>query len=593
MQCPHCQTENREDRETCYACGKDISTLRLVVNKARQHYNDALEHAERNRTEEAIEELKRALDLDASLVNAYVVLGTLYAQQGKFLDARDCWNRALAINPEMARAHDYLERVESVQAALPTLSVYRWVAVALLLAGVALAASLIYALRPDPGSASLRMANDLLQKREYGDAMEYLERARTLSKQDSPVQFAATALEQSLALDLQQRLRVIQDLKYQQLYPEALAEIADLETAGIDAGTSGALATIRSDISYYYRNMISQLYAAYEQGDVDFPTLETEIQRFTSVYPESPERTEIQQYLERAEAMEVQAAIDELRRVFAMDNNIQSAVEGIHALASRFGESPVVEQARSVFVEEILGYLFNMFTGFLDQEDFVRASDLLAEIEAVSDEFEDMVEGGISGVVDLAYSVLKDARRQHQFKQIDGLLNDMEVAAAEEAIWQLLLEPDLSSAEMGVIRSYWRRINRKDRVARLDELRRSDKRYFSLEIGEEEASETLELYEELKDTRAPRPRRIHLLGVAAASALRLGLDDQATSYAAQLRSLDEDSTVTRAIRQLIRERTEEQLEPQETPKPMEEQEQKREPAVRIEPARPRNSEREN
>ena len=67
MLCPYCQTDNREDRETCYICGKDISTIRLVTNKARQHYNDALEHAERGRTTEAIDELKNAIDLDGAV----------------------------------------------------------------------------------------------------------------------------------------------------------------------------------------------------------------------------------------------------------------------------------------------------------------------------------------------------------------------------------------------------------------------------------------------------------------------------------------------------------------------------------------------
>ena len=34
MLCPYCQTENRDDREACYYCKKDLSMLRLIVNKA-------------------------------------------------------------------------------------------------------------------------------------------------------------------------------------------------------------------------------------------------------------------------------------------------------------------------------------------------------------------------------------------------------------------------------------------------------------------------------------------------------------------------------------------------------------------------------
>src|SRR6476661_8050077 len=100
MQCPFCHTENREDRERCYACDKDLSMLRLLVNKARHHYNDALEHAERNRNTEAIDELRNALDLDRRFTNAHVVLGTLYAKEGKYEEAKQCWSNALELNPE-------------------------------------------------------------------------------------------------------------------------------------------------------------------------------------------------------------------------------------------------------------------------------------------------------------------------------------------------------------------------------------------------------------------------------------------------------------------------------------------------------------
>ena len=57
MRCPFCKTENRDDLETCYSCEKDLSMLRLIVQKARAHFNRALEFAERDRNEEAIAEL--------------------------------------------------------------------------------------------------------------------------------------------------------------------------------------------------------------------------------------------------------------------------------------------------------------------------------------------------------------------------------------------------------------------------------------------------------------------------------------------------------------------------------------------------------
>ncbi len=551
MQCPYCQTENREDRETCYACGKDISTIRMVVNKARQHYNDALEHAERGRVTEAIDELKNAVDLDAGLINAHVVLGTLYARMGKFPEARESWQNALNLNPELARAHDYLERVETVQAAIPTLTTYRRIALSLLVAAVVLAAAVIYLARPDGGAASLDKASGLLENRQYGEALIQLEQAKVSSDPQGSIRIAANALEHTLRLDLQQQVRRIQDLKYRQMYPETLAAIAELEAVRPDAETSAALATIRSDVGYYYHNLISQLYTAYEQGDVDFATLQDEISRFLNLSPNSPERDEIGGYLVRAESMEVQAEMDELRRLFALYNNVESAVEGLRDLDPRFGGMPFFTAERSAFIEEILSYLFNLLAGYLDQQEFLKASSLLTEIDRVTTEFRDVVEVDISGAVDLAWSVLGDARRQYQLEQIEKFISQNDFSAAEQGLWSVLQETDITPAEMGVIRSYWRRINRRYELRDFYQSHSADSKYFNLQITDEEASSTLLLYNNVEEIQLPPRQRAYLLGLATASAMRLGKDDLATSFSATLRELDNNSTVSRAVKEML------------------------------------------
>ena len=120
MRCPYCQTENRDDREKCYHCEKDVSMLRVIVNKARHHYNVALEHAERGRIHEAVNEMRNCIDLDHQFAPAHVVLGTLYAKRGEFDKARECWNTALALNPDMAKSRDYLQRAEELLASCTT-----------------------------------------------------------------------------------------------------------------------------------------------------------------------------------------------------------------------------------------------------------------------------------------------------------------------------------------------------------------------------------------------------------------------------------------------------------------------------------------
>jgi len=559
MQCPYCQTENREDREHCYICGKDISTVRLVVNKARQHYNDALEHAERGRTAESIEELKNAIDLDWSLVNAHVVLGTLYAREERFAEARECWRNALALQPELERAHDYLERVDSVEVALPTLRMYRWIASGMFLVAVVLAAAWIYATRPEGGAVPLREAAQLISQKKYGEASEKLILARTAAEPGRTVATAAAALEQSIRLDMQQQLRLIQDLKYRQMYPEALEAIIEMESESPDPKTQAVLASIREDITYYYHNLIAQLYNTYAAGDLDFETLREEIDRFIKLYPALPQSDEIRAYLDRAERMEVQAEMDELRRKFAMDNNVETAVAGLRELAQRMGDMPSFQQQRRAFVEELLSSLFNLFTGYLEQEDFARASRLLRDIERVTHEFRDVVEVDISGAVDLAWSVLKDARRQYVLNQIEKFINSNQMDAAEEGIWQILQVGDLSAAEKGALRTYWRRINREARRQKLYS-RINDERFFSLKMPDRQATETLELLDDYQNAKMKKAERVYLLGLSAAAALKLGIHDKATSLSLQLNRMDENSTVTKAVNRLMHEQTSRQLE---------------------------------
>jgi len=171
MKCPYCSTENREDRETCYHCGKDISMLRLIVNKARHHYNVALEHAERQRYEEALAELDHSLDLDSSFVPAYVVRGTVYAKMGKFEEARRCWEEALSLDPHILKAHQYIGKSKLAEQAAPLLQRLRWaVGFALALACVFILAT-VWQIRPSPDHAEMRKITAAIEKGDYSTAL--------------------------------------------------------------------------------------------------------------------------------------------------------------------------------------------------------------------------------------------------------------------------------------------------------------------------------------------------------------------------------------------------------------------------------------
>lgn len=556
MLCPYCHTENREDRDTCYICGKDLSTIRLVVNKARQHYNDALEHAERGRSAKAIEELQNALDLDRSLTNAHVVLGTLYARDGKFAEARECWETALALQPELKRAHDYLERVESVEVMLPTMRLYRWVAILMFLLALTMAVAVIYLGRQEPGAPALRHANELLAEHQYGEAKEALEQARMAAKPGNPISVSAVALSKALDLDIQQQIRVIQDLKYRQLFPEALDAIAELEKTRPGAETMAVLDNVRGDILYYYHSLIAQLYGSYAQGDLDFDTLYEEITRFIEHYPALPESDEIRTYLARAERLEIESGFDNIRRRFLLDSDVEAAVEGIRDLTREFGSLSSFQQERQAFIEELLSSLFVMVTGFLDQEEFARAAALLNDIQRVTGEFRDVIEVDISGAVDLARSVLRDAQRQSAFRQIEKSIDQEEVDAAEEGIWQMLNEDDLTSAEKNALYGYWVRLHGSGKLETFLE-NADDGQFLKLQIPDEQASQTLQLYEEFSDVKLPRGQRTRLTGLSALAALKLGQEDQATSLSAQLKNQDRKTTFSQAVNRSVQRRIKE------------------------------------
>lgn len=149
MKCPHCQTENRPDRGVCYHCEADISLLCTVVNKARNHFNTALELAGRDRTTEAIGELKSALELDSAFAQAWVVLGTLHAREGRRDEAVALWNRALSLDPNLQKAHDYIGRIELTAEAEPRVRALRRTVGVLALCVTLLGIALIAAVLPE------------------------------------------------------------------------------------------------------------------------------------------------------------------------------------------------------------------------------------------------------------------------------------------------------------------------------------------------------------------------------------------------------------------------------------------------------------
>ncbi|MCX7012209.1 MAG: hypothetical protein NTW86_06535, partial [Candidatus Sumerlaeota bacterium] len=174
MICPYCETENREELDRCYNCQKDLTMLRLIVNRAHHHYNLALEHAERGRNEEALLELQNSLELNYRNAGAHVLLGTVLARLQRFEEAREEWTKALALAPTLQKAHDYLAKSEIFKRVLPSLRFYQIVAGCLAVAALVLGIWLAMALRPDPAMPLLAQGLKNYQANQWGAALRSL-----------------------------------------------------------------------------------------------------------------------------------------------------------------------------------------------------------------------------------------------------------------------------------------------------------------------------------------------------------------------------------------------------------------------------------
>ncbi|MDK2972311.1 MAG: hypothetical protein PWP23_2066 [Candidatus Sumerlaeota bacterium] len=258
MRCPYCSTENRDDREKCYHCGKDLSMLRLIRNKAKHHYNMALEHAERGRSYEAMGELKNALELDHHLSEAQLLLGTLYARLDRVEEAREQWERVLANDPNAQRAHDYLCSLPVLTRTLPIVGRVR----TLLIAGGSLAVvgvlALAMALWPSREERLLRSAWSEFARPNPGTALQVLsELSRPLSSEEH--ELSAQLLESSVDRLVRERMGAVNELIAAGEYAEARTAIDALGEWDLPPGYRKALDQTRTLLNESARRDVREL----------------------------------------------------------------------------------------------------------------------------------------------------------------------------------------------------------------------------------------------------------------------------------------------------------------------------------------------
>lgn len=556
MQCPFCQTENREDREKCYACDKDISMLRLIVNKARHHYNIGLEHAERGRLVEAIDELNNAIDLDRRFVTAHVVLGTLYAKRGEFDKARQSWNTALELNPDFAKAHTYIERVQTVQTAMPTIRRWRWAAVISALLALALGTSLILSQRETDEVRAIRVAREHYDAQRDSKALRELERIRKMRRPDKTVAIAAAALQDAIRERMNEQVRRIQDLKFAQLYPQALQEIAALEARSPDAVTSGALGALRDDINYYYTSQINELYELFRNEEVPFEELRAQVEEFMQAYPDLPEKDILRQQLASAMSIETQRRVKAIEDEFTETRNLAAAITALEDLPEEFRQAQEYEVGRRELIERMLTWVFDeRLRELLDTREFEEAQGLLDEVLEVGGAIDDVVK--VEGLVELALETLHEEEKSVHLKTTEKFVRTGSVDEAIEALIHASARDDLTTAERHLVESLHQEVDRREVQQALDQLRERERAFVRLDITEEEATRTLHLFDEAPMEafqQMSSTDRADMLAYSAAAALRLNDREIAEAMLEELRKEQPAHRFVLALDRLLKRR---------------------------------------
>jgi tetratricopeptide (TPR) repeat protein len=253
MRCPHCETENRDDRGTCYHCSKDLTMLRLIINRAKHHFNNAVEFVEQERYVESLGELNNALDLDSRFEKALVLKGTILARLERFDEAREAWEAAIKINPQATRAQRYLSQIESAKSAVPLLRRVRFVIYGSVLAVVSALLILLFAL----GGASETRIDPVekgLAALENGDLEQSWAIAQTIQKAA-----AQNLLEQSIQREISRQVDLAVGLAENGRYEEASDLLEDLEDKDQIRGLMETLTLGRDRIEQSFIRRMNEL----------------------------------------------------------------------------------------------------------------------------------------------------------------------------------------------------------------------------------------------------------------------------------------------------------------------------------------------
>lgn len=511
--------------------------LRLIINKARHHYNLAIEHAERNRYYQAISELQNSLDLDKSNINAHVLLGTIYAKQNKFDLAIQEWEAALSINPNLYKAYQYIERAEKVKSALPVL---KWVKV--LFAGLIVCLICIIVLsfhlfRPHPSENLIESAVSEYKQKGFGSA---LQKADIFSRKynSSHLLPVAQLLKESIQKKMDEEKEKIRNRLQAEDYPGALELCKQLEAYHPDPETRQFLKHIRNDTNFSMKESIEKSLTEYTKIKGDISLVKRQIEIFSAYFRDEPV---IDNYNSRLAALEDWDAKKEQR---TLQNNLEEILtlkDSATALSEliRFNRlNP--DFAAKAFVPRTIRELKK--TMYYDQFQLIQKSMDKNDYKAVQEALEKLSPKELSEFPFLTQeyenfkSLLSGKQSEQEQKKTGEYLQTLEKALDSENIsdvLDLISRKDsysLSESDQLHVQNIQEKIQRQKAVQILQNIINRES-FDNLDaLSRDEAKDTIstlsllennlpeDLYNRFKD---------HLLYLACASHMKLGEKEQA------------------------------------------------------------------
>ena len=112
--CPHCKTNVQDFEMACPHCKGDLKIMALLNQLPDVQFNRALSAARSGDWHTASAQLGAVLSVRMTDIDAWLLLGTVYARCGILALAGQCWQMVLMLRPNDPRAKKGLETIEQL-----------------------------------------------------------------------------------------------------------------------------------------------------------------------------------------------------------------------------------------------------------------------------------------------------------------------------------------------------------------------------------------------------------------------------------------------------------------------------------------------